>query len=202
MAIPLLATLAVPGAIPSAAQSYVDSLGLERQPFGNYFRPTWSSTYQAAGLPEQRFAGGERGLSSAIYNLYTSDDQASPPTAQRGFPLHRLRGDETWYFFDGDGPINVYLLDMFNGTINKVTVGRPMRPQYTVPGDVWAGALLANGTSWALTGAQTTPAFDPRDSQLVEGNASLLAHLYKTFPRPTHGLIARLTSFGKTAAHV
>ena len=202
MASPLIATLAAPTAIPSAAQSYVDSLNLERQPFGNYFRPTWSSSYKTSGLPEQRFVGGERGLSSAIYNLYASDDQASPPTAQRGFPLHRLRCDETWYFFDGDGPINVYLFDVANGTVDKVTVGRPIRPQYTVPGDVWAGALLANGTTWALTGAQTTPAFDPHDSQLVEGNATLLAHFYKTFPRPTHALIARLTSFEKMASHV
>ena len=37
--------------------------------------------------------------------------------------------------------------------------------QHTVPGGVWTGALLADGTTWAMTGAQTTPAWDPRDSR-------------------------------------
>ena len=56
------------------------------------------------------------------------------------------------------------------------------------------GALVAPQTSWTLTSAQTSPAFDPRDSTFVSGNATLLSALRAAFPDNV-GLIARLTSF-------
>ena len=74
----------------------------------------------------------------------------------------------------GDGPVNLFLFEWDTAKIVTVPVGRLgmpapettlARPQFTVPGGVWAGALLADGTTWAMTGAQTTPAWDPRDSR-------------------------------------
>ena len=78
----------------------------------------------------------------------------------------------------GDGPINLFLFDWDTAEIVTVAIGRLglpapettlARPQFTVPGGTWAGALLANGTTWAMTGAQTTPAWDPRDSVMAAG---------------------------------
>lgn len=78
----------------------------------------------------------------------------------------------------GDGPVNLFLFEWDTAKIVTVPVGRLgmpapettlARPQFTVPGGVWAGALLADGTTWAMTGAQTTPAWDPRDSVMATG---------------------------------
>ena len=64
--------------------------------------------------------------------------------------------------------------DMAAGRVTNVSIGVSVpgrdRPQHTIPGRTWTGALLAKGTSWALTGAGTTPAFDPRDSQMAADN--------------------------------
>lgn len=187
-------------AIAPAAQKYVDTLGLQKQSFGNYFATEYTSDVTVSGLPVQ-FAGGTRKLSSSIYNLFASVGSAGQ--SQRGFPLHQLKGDETWYYHDGDGPIILYMFDFASGTVRNISVGRvdptlgdtSPRPQFTVPGMSWTGALLRADATWAMTAAQTTPAFDPRDSTMAGGNQSLLANFYTAFPAH-RALIQRLTSFG------
>ncbi len=178
-------------AIPPAARAAASRLGLARTPFGTYFRAVWTSPRNATGLPAARFPGGTRPLSSSIYNLYARDPNAGDD--QGGFPLHRLRSDEAWFFYDGDGPITLFLFDLDAGALTNVTVSRDA-PWFNVPADRWAGALLADRTTWALTGSQNTPGFDPRDSTMAADNATLVAEFLRAFPAH-RSLVQRLVSF-------
>ena len=54
--------------IPAQAQMFADRLGLNRTDFGTYLKVTWSSPFITTDLPE-RFEGGERALSSSIYQV-------------------------------------------------------------------------------------------------------------------------------------
>ena len=60
-------------------------------------------------------------------------------------------------------------------------------------GGLWAGALLPANTTWALTGAVTVPAFDPRDSVMAADDPAALRALLAAFPEQRR-LIERLTS--------
>lgn len=176
--------------IPPPAASFVSDLGLTRTHFGTYFLETYQSDLTVSDLPD-RFQGASRALSSSIYNLYARDNNAGKD--QASFPIHRLASDEAWYWFDGDGPIELYLFDFSTGHIQQVSVGvcPGSVPQFTVPYSTWIGALLANRTTWALTGSSNTPAFDPRDSEMAAGNSTLEEVFYSRFPQH-RDLISRL----------
>ena len=160
-------------------------------------KPTYGSRYNATGLPTNIFAGGTRALASDIYNLFAADAAAPGGPHQRGFPLHRLEQDEVWHFYDGDGPVDLFLFDFETGGVATPVVGRVPDggvPQFAVPGGAWAGALLAADTTWCMTGAQTTPAFDPRDSTMAATNATLVQQFLARFPGH-RSLIKRLIAF-------
>merc|ERR1712166_1095361 len=192
-ALSLLQPVAAAASIPSEA-ALAHRLGLERTPFGTYFKPTWTSPLNVSGLPS-RFAGGTRALSSSIYNLYARDSSAK--NDQAGFPLHCLQSDEAWNFYDGDGAIVLYEFDLATGAVKTVQLGVTgtiATPQYTVPALTWVGALLDSRATWVLTGSANTPAFDPRDSTMAADNKTFVAELYRLFP--AHGdLLHRLLEF-------
>ena len=148
-------------------------------------------------LLPSRFPGGTRVLASSIYNLFASDAAHPNGTQQRGFPLHRLTQDEIWNYYDGDGPVTLYLFDFETARVRTVVVGRLADrgvPQFVVPGGAYVGALLASSATWCVTGAQTVPGWDPRDTAMVAGNATLLAEFNARFPHE-QALIERLTAF-------
>ena len=184
--------------IPFEAQKWVDALDLVRQPFGNFMALTYDSSLEASGLPEPRFQGGTRSLGGDIYNLFAVNRSENSSNAQRGFPLHKLEGDEIYHYYSGDGPLTLFQFDLDSGVIHNISIGatRPGhdRPQYTIPGGTWTGALLAEGTTWALTGASTIPGFDPRDSHMAADNATFVAELRRVFPDQV-ALINRLVTF-------
>ena len=179
--------------IPAAAQKWVDSLGLESQAFGNYLAETYTSDIIVSDLPS-RFVGGCRNLSDDIYNLYARHSNNSSRVA--GFPLHMLMSDEMWIYHAGDGPLTLFLFDLDKGSLRNVTVGNTAGtlPQFVVPHETWIGMLLDPDTTWALTGAQNSPAFDPRDSFMAFDNATLVAQFYATYPH-NQQLIDRLLAF-------
>eukprot|EP00041_Stephanoeca_diplocostata_P007455 m.105957 g.105957 ORF g.105957 m.105957 type:complete len:206 (+) comp16886_c0_seq1:116-733(+) len=182
------------GAIPQDAQRFVSDLGLSRTAYGTYFKPTWCSPFNTTELPS-RFAGGSRPLSSSIYNLYARDPQNSGPD-QAGYPLHKLQSDEAWFFFAGDGMIELFEFDLRTAKMTTVQIGvqKGAVPQYTVPANTWVGALLPATTSWVLTGAQNTPAYDPRDATMATADAKIVAQLRAKFPTDA-AILDRLLSF-------
>ena len=136
-------------------------------------------------------------------------DSSTHNNSQGGFPLHSLASDETWHYYAGDGPITLIEFDLVAKTIRRTQVGITLgaQPQYTVANSTWVAALLqlpvgqlnsqtdvATQTTWALTGAQNTPGFDPRDSVMAADNKTLLEQFYEAFPDDV-ALIKRLTSF-------
>ena len=175
----------VASTIPAAASAWVKALGLERQPYGNWMAETYASSLEAGGLPPN-FAGGKRALAGDIYNLFALN-RSDSGLVQGGFPLHMLEGDEIYYYHVGDGPLLLFVFDWGTGEVHNVSVGvsQPARdvPQYVIPNRTWTGALLAPGSTWALTGAQTTPGFDPRDSHMAADNKTLVAMFHERFPQ-------------------
>jgi len=186
----------VASTVPDAAQNWISSLGLQKQSFGNWMTETFSSSLTVSGLPPA-FSGGTRSLHGDIYNLFTVN-RSDTTLKQAGFPLHMLTGAETYHFYAGDGPLMLFEFDLMAATVRNVSIGaaQPGRdhPQHTIPGRTWAGALLAPGTTWALTGAGTTPGFDPRDSHMCADNKTMVAELHRLFPAHK-ALIDRLLAF-------
>jgi predicted cupin superfamily sugar epimerase len=154
----------VSSTIPFTAQRWIDALSLEKQVFGNFFTINRSDTTQAQG----------------------------------GFPLHMLEGDETYHYYTGDGPLTLFEFDLDSRTVKNISIGSTTPgcdvPQHTILGRTWTGALLSEGTTWTLTGAGTTPGFDPRDSHMLADDAAMMVEFHNLFPNHT-GLIKRLTSF-------
>ena len=180
--------------IPEDALAYAKQLGLEKQEFGNYFVGTYESDPSVTVLP-----GQARKFASSIYNLYARDVAAQPRGAQGGFPLHTLDSEEVWHYYDGDGPILIYEFDLETGVCQEVVLGLANRhgyacavPQHVVRGGTIQGALLAEGTSWCLTGATNIPAFVPGDSHMTVDDKELLCKLKNRFPEKIE-LIDRLT---------
>ncbi len=183
--------------VPFKAAAWIEALGLRKQPFGNFMTPTYDSELEVRGLPVTRFPGGTRSLSGDIYNLFAVNRSCNT-SAQAGFPLHALAGDEIYHYYAGDGPLMLYRFDIENAVLHNISIGATTpgrdQPQYTIPGGTWTGALLAQGTTWALTGASTIPGFNPLDSHMAADNATVIAELRRVFPENVD-LIDRLVSF-------
>jgi predicted cupin superfamily sugar epimerase len=186
----------VSSTIPFTAQRWIDALSLEKQVFGNFLGITYSSKYEVEQLPSN-FKGGKRMLNGEIYNLFTIN-RSDTTQAQGGFPLHMLEGDETYHYYTGDGPLTLFEFDLDSRTVKNISIGSTTPgcdvPQHTILGRTWTGALLSEGTTWTLTGAGTTPGFDPRDSHMLADDAAMMVEFHNLFPNHT-GLIKRLTSF-------
>lgn len=119
---------------------------------GGFFVETYRSleVIPAEALPDRY--DGRRAHSTAIYYLLT------PETFSE---IHRLRSDEVFHFYLGDPVEMLQLWPDVRGQL--VLLGTDllagMRPQVTVPQDVWQGARLLPGGSFALLGTTVAPGF-------------------------------------------
>ncbi|MCK6481252.1 MAG: cupin domain-containing protein [Planctomycetes bacterium] len=143
------------------AEEIVRRLGLAPLPReGGFFRETWRS---AATVATPR---GPRPLGTAILYLL------APGTVSA---LHRLPGEEAWFFQGGD-PVEMLLLHP-GGRIEEPVLGPDgaagERWQQVVPGGCWQGARLRAGGRWALLGTAMAPGFDVADWE--GGEAETLA---------------------------
>jgi predicted cupin superfamily sugar epimerase len=158
------------GQIPDAALAWVKALDLQKQPFGNFMRENPDSQWEVHGLPAQ-FPGGTRAISGNIYNLLAVDPR-DPSLSQGGFPLHMMEGDEVYHYYAGDGPLLLFDFDWSTGDVTNTSVGAmvPGRdtPQYVIANGSWSGALLAEGSTWVLTGAPPVHASIPHPMHLTQ----------------------------------
>jgi uncharacterized protein len=153
--------------VNQAARDLIATLQLSPLPHeGGFFRQTWSTP-----------AG------TAIYFLMTSGDFSA---------LHRLRTDEVWHFYAGDGVEHV-VLDPATGRVETTRLG-PGRPpalpgacQLVARGGVWQGARLAPGgdQGWALLGCTMAPPWTEEGFELGDRAA-----LLREFPAATDGILA------------
>jgi predicted cupin superfamily sugar epimerase len=136
------------------ASQIIEHLSLEPHPAeGGFFIETYRSNCQLdfSGL-DTRYEG-KRSLNTAIYYLLT------PDTCSR---MHKLVGDEIFHFYLGD---SVEMLNLYpDGRSELIELGQSILAgqvlQHVVPGDVWQGARLKNGGSYALLGTTVAPGFD------------------------------------------
>ena len=164
----------------TGAQSWIDSLQLQRHPEGGWFRETYRSNevLSRAALPP-RF-GGIRAFSTAIYFLLEGENFSA---------FHRLRSDEVWHFYDGD-PLVVHVIAP-EGSVARILLGCDLDAgqvlQAVVKAGCWFASHVADWSSFALVGCTVAPGFEFADFEM--GKRDELLARYPQHPE----LIERLT---------
>ena len=100
--------------------------------------------------------GSKRCLYTSIYYLITENNFSR---------LHKIKSDEIYHFYLGDP---VEMINLFSdGSCKMVILGRDMfageKVQHLVKRDVWQGAKLKSGGSFALLGTTVSPGFEFED---------------------------------------
>src|SRR6476661_8003928 len=84
----------------AGAEHWIRTLSLVPHREGGWFRETYRSPERPAAALPARFAG-ERALATSILYLLAAGERSQ---------LHRLRGDELWWYHAG-GAMHLHLLD-------------------------------------------------------------------------------------------
>ncbi len=155
----------------------IAELGLKPHPEGGFYRETYRDAAHVTRLPD----GAERSASTAIYYLLCDDAWSA---------WHRIRADEAWHFYAGDG-IDVHVL-MPDGALVTHRLGHPLTQpgavfQAVVPAGCWFAAERRAGTKgYALAGCTVAPGFEFSEFELAD-----TAQLARSYPGHA-ALIARL----------
>jgi hypothetical protein len=165
--------------IPEKAQFFIDQLQLLKHPEGGWYKETYRATGE---IPDSALAeyDGPRNFSTGIYFLLTKDNFSA---------FHRIKSDEMWHFYAGDGLI-VHEIQT-DGAYIEHHLGLRLEdveePQLVVKANSWFASEVKGDGNWCLVGCTVAPGFDFRDFELV--NFSTLSMAY-----PEHtALIRRLT---------
>jgi len=106
-----------------------------------------------------------RSVATAIYYLLKSGEFSA---------FHRLRSDELWHFYDGDG-LTLYLIDAGGaGRLVELGRGRNAFLQALVPARTWIAARVTGTGAFSLCGCTVSPGFEFNDFELAR-RADLLA---------------------------
>lgn len=165
--------------IPEKAQFYINRLQMLKHPEGGWYK----ETYRSQGvIPESELEGfdGERNYSTGIYFLLTKENFSA---------FHRIKSDEMWHFYDGDG-LTIHELNL-DGRYIKHQLGLDLEgveePQLVVKANSWFASEVKTGGSWCLVGCTVSPGFCFKDFEMA--NRSLLSEEYLEHA----ALISRLT---------
>ncbi|MGB0368279.1 MAG: cupin domain-containing protein [Flavobacteriales bacterium] len=144
--------------IPEKAQFYIDQLEMLKHPEGGWYK----ETYRAAGsIPASELGniGGDRNYSTAIYFLLIEGNFSA---------FHRIRSDEMWHFYDGDG-LTIHDIGE-DGIYTTHQLGLDLagveEPQLVVKGNHWFASEVKEGGSWCLVGCTVSPGFDFEDFEM------------------------------------
>jgi hypothetical protein len=133
-----------------------EQLGLIAHPEGGYYVQTYKSAEAISHEALDPRYPGARATGTAIYYLL------EPGTFSE---LHRLKSDEIFHFYLGDPVEQLQLWP--DGSSRLITMGSDLSaghtPQLVVPKDVWQGARLVAGGSFALLGCTVAPGFEFED---------------------------------------
>ncbi|MBI1286421.1 MAG: hypothetical protein GC178_02475 [Flavobacteriales bacterium] len=139
---------------------YVEKLGLQPHPEGGWYKETYRSDGFIPGSVLNDF-GSERSFSTGIYFLLTKDNFSA---------FHRIRSDEMWHFYDGDGLL-VHEITT-DGTYIKHQLGLNLekgeQPQLVIGANSWFASEVADGGNWCLVGCTVSPGFDFEDFEMAE----------------------------------
>ena len=132
----------------SRAQELIENLGLLPHPEGGHYKETYRSQ-----------------ASTAIYYLLERGSKSS---------LHRIKSDEVWHFYEGQGLTVVEILP--SGKVRETQLSKEC-PQHVVSGGTWFGAYLPETSDYALVGCTVAPAFQYEDFEIGQKS-----ELLKTYP--------------------
>ncbi|MDQ6997167.1 MAG: cupin domain-containing protein [Mariprofundus sp.] len=144
--------------LPEQVSTWIEQLDLEKHPEGGWYREIYRSSEQmpSEGLPA-RFEG-ERAFCTCIYFLLSGDEFSA---------LHRIKQDELWHFYAGDG-LTVHVIDKA-GVYAEKKLGPRLDQgesfQQVVEAGDWFGASLSAG-GYALVGCTVAPGFDFDDFEM------------------------------------
>ena len=165
--------------IPEKAQYYINQLQMLKHPEGGWYKETYRArgVISAEELPKH---GGARNYSTGIYFLLTEENFSA---------FHRIKSDEMWHFYDGDG-LTVHEIRI-NGSYIKHELGLDIEgveePQLVVKAKSWFASEVKEGGSWCLVGCTVAPGFEFDDFEMPTRGA--LLEQYKEHSE----LITRLT---------
>jgi predicted cupin superfamily sugar epimerase len=155
------------------AEKIIQLLGLKPHPEeGGFYSEVYRSDESVSGNAlHERYASG-RANGTSIYYLLTRDTFSA---------MHRLKSDEIFHFYMGD-PVGILMLTP-DGSGKKAYLGTDleagMRPQVTVPKNVWQGSRLLPGGRYALLGTTVAPGFEFEDYE--NGSFEHLAEKYPSW---------------------
>ena len=159
----------------SSFEMVISELNLKPLPFEGGL---YSETYRSAVTTPDGLS-----TATAIYYLITPENFSH---------MHRLPGDEIYHFYFGD---SVEMLTLAEDGSGEVTyLGKDIvtgeRPQVVVPGGLWQGARLLDGTGavegFALLGTTMSPGFDFKSYE--SGRREELTTRYPDFKEMIEGL--------------
>ncbi len=142
-----------------SSKYYIEQLKMLKHPEGGWFKETYRSE-RTIGLSELSpdFAGS-RNCSTAIYFLLTKDNFSA---------FHRIKSDEMWHFYDGDGLIIHELKP--DGSYIKHHLGLRLnegeKPQVVIGANSWFASEVVENGSWCLVGCTVSPGFDFEDFEM------------------------------------
>lgn len=147
---------------------YVEKLGLQPHPEGGWYK----ETYRSEGfIPKEALTNfdGDRSFSTGIYFLLTGENFSA---------FHRIKSDEMWHFYDGDGLL-VHEITT-DGTYIKHQLGLNLekgeQPQLVIAANSWFASEVVDGGSWCLVGCTVSPGFDFDDFEMAQREELVSAH--------------------------
>jgi uncharacterized protein len=145
-------------------QNYINKLKLIDHPEGGFYREVYRSE-----MVLKNVNGQERNISTSIYYLL-SDGAFSA--------FHRIKSDESWHYYDGEGFLEILVLD--DGKLEILRLGLDIstgeRPQQMVPAGKWFAARLNNPDGFVLAGCTVAPGFDFQDFEMARKQDLLRAY--------------------------
>lgn len=157
------------------AEEIIQHLGLQPLPLeGGYFKVTYTAdeTIQADALPERYTI--KRNMAGAIYFLETAEQFSA---------MHKLPGDELYYYHLGDPMEMLFLRPDGSGEIRilgpDMAAGQQL--QLVAPRDCWHGSRPLPGQEhgFSLGSTSMAPGYDETDP--VFANRDELIMKYSTF---------------------
>ncbi len=142
-------------------QQLIEKYQLLPHPEGGYYSRTYESEelIPANALPERFDA--ERLISTAIYFLLDGKNFSA---------FHRIKSDELWHFYAGDG-LQIYVIHP-DGRGEILKLGNDLSNgfsfQHVVKAGCWFASKPITENGFSFTGCTVAPGFDFADFELAE----------------------------------
>ena len=137
---------------------YIEHLQMNPHPEGGWYKETYRSS---GSISEPEGFGGPRNYATGIYFLLTKENFSA---------FHRIKSDEMWHFYDGDG-LTVHELKPDGSYINHqlgLNLENGEQPQLVIAANSWFASEVKAGGSWCLVGCTVSPGFDFQDFEMAE----------------------------------